>query len=71
MKECANKVYGMRRVGGRSRNGSEWLCEEGRAAVAEKRRAFKEWLQMKDEDLYDRYSAQRAVVKQAVRSRIR
>ena len=35
-------------------------------AVAEKRRAFKEWLQRSDNVTYDRYQAQRVVVKRAV-----
>ena len=40
--ECTNDVYGMRRVGGQRRNGSEWWNEEVSRAVAEKTRAFKE-----------------------------
>ena len=35
--------------------------------VAERRRAFEEWLQRRDRDAYARYRAQRAVVKQAVK----
>ena len=35
-------------------------------AVAEKRRAFEEWLQRRDNVAYDRYRAQRVVVKLAV-----
>ena len=35
-------------------------------AVAKKRRAFEEWLQRRDRVAYDRYRAQRVVVKQAV-----
>ena len=35
-------------------------------AVAEKRRAFEEWLQKRDRVTYDRYRAQRVVVKLAV-----
>ena len=46
--ECTNDVYGMRRVGGKRRKGSEWWNEEVGRAVAEKRRAFKEWLQRRD-----------------------
>ena len=34
--------------------------------VAEKRRAFEEWLQRSDRVTYDRYRAQRVVVKRAV-----
>ena len=33
--------------------------------VAEKGRAFEEWLQRREWDLYGRYCAQRAVVQQA------
>ena len=35
-------------------------------AVAEKRRAFEEWLQSRDMVTYDRYPAKRVVVKWAV-----
>ena len=41
--KCTNEVCGMRRVGEQRRKGSEWWNELGRA-VAEKRRAFEEWL---------------------------
>ena len=37
-------------------------------AVAEKRRAFEEWLQRRDRVTYDRYRAQRVVVKLAVKA---
>ena len=43
--ECTNDVCGMRRVGGQRRMGSEWWNEEVGRAVAEKRKAFEEWLQ--------------------------
>ena len=36
-------------------------------AVAEKRRAFEEWLQRRDRLTYDRYREQRVVVKWAVK----
>ena len=36
--------------------------------VAEKRKAFKEWLQRRDRVTYDRYRAQRVVVKLAVQA---
>ena len=42
--------------------------EEVGVAVAEKRKAFEEWLQIRDMDTYDRYWAQRAVVKQVVKN---
>ena len=37
-------------------------------AVAEKRRAFEEWLQKRDRVTYDRYRAQRVAVKLAVQA---
>ena len=66
--ECTNDVCGMRRVGGQRRKGSEWWNEEVGRAVAEKRRAFKEWLQRRDRVTYDRYRAQRVAVKLAVQA---
>ena len=66
--ECTNDVCGMRHVGGQRRKGSEWWNEEVGRAVAEKRRAFEEWLQRRDRVTYDRYRAQRVVVKQAVQT---
>ena len=65
--ECTNDVCGMRRVGGQRRKGSEWWNEEVGRAVAEKRRAFEEWLQRIDRVTNDRYRAQRVVVKLAVK----
>ena len=49
-------------------NGSEWWNEEVGRAVAEKRRAFEEWLQRRDRVTYDSYRAQRVAVKQAVKA---
>ena len=66
--ECTNDVCGMRRVGGQRRTGSEWWNEEVGRAVDEKRRAFEEWLQRRDRVTYDRYRAQRVVVKLAVQA---
>ena len=66
--ECANDVRGMRRVGGQRRKGSEWWNEEVGRAVAEKRRAFEEWLQRRDRVTYDRYWAQSVAVKLAVQA---
>ena len=64
--DCTNDVCGMRRVGGqRSKGSGRWNEEVGRA-VAEKRRAFQEWLQRRDRITYDRYRAQRVVVRVAV-----
>ena len=64
--EYTNDVCGMRRVGGQRRKGSEWWNEEVGKAVAEKRRAFEEWLQIRDRVTSDRYRAQRVAVKLAV-----
>ena len=66
--ECTNDVCGMRLVGGQRRKGSEWCNEEVGRAVAEKRRAFKEWLQRRDRVTYYRYWAQRVAVKLAVQA---
>ena len=66
--ECTNDECGMRRVGGQRRKGSEWWNEEVGRAVAEKRRAFEELLQRIDRVTYDRYRAQRVVVKWAVQT---
>ena len=55
--ECTNDVCGMIRVGAQRRKGSEWWNEEVGRAVAEKRRAFEEWLQRRDRVTYDRYRA--------------
>ena len=66
--ECTNDVCGMRRVGGQRRKGSERWNEEVGRTVAEKRRAFEEWLQRRDRVTYDRYRAQTVVVKLAVQA---
>ena len=66
--ECTNGVCGMRRVGGQRRKGSEWWNEEVGRAVAEKRRAFEEWLQRRDRITSDRYRAQRVAVKLTVQA---
>ena len=63
--ECTNEVCGMRH--GLRRKGSEWWNEEVSGAVAEKRRAFEEWLQRSDRLINDRYRAKRVVVKRAVK----
>ena len=60
--ECTIDVCGMRRV-----KGSEWLNEEVGRTLGEKRRAIEEWLQRRDRGTYDRYRAQRVVVKRAVK----
>ena len=56
----ARYVWGVQR-----RKGSELWIEEVCVGVAEKRREFEEWLQRRG--IHDRYRAQRAVVKQAVK----
>ena len=53
--EYCNDVCGMRRVNGQRRKVSELRNEEVCRAVAEKRRAFEEWLQRRDRVTYDRY----------------
>ena len=53
----------MRRVGGQRRKGSEGVGVV--VMVSEKRRAFDEWLQRRDRVTYDRYRAQKEVVKQS------
>ena len=54
-------------ISGGRRKGSEWWSEEVGLAIAERRRAFEEWLQRRDRDTYDRYREQRAVVKPAIK----
>ena len=49
------------------RKGIEWFNEEVGRAVAENRRDFEEWLQRRDRVTFDRYRAQRVVVKVAKR----
>ena len=66
--QCTKYVCGMRCVSGQRRKGSEWWNEEVGRAVAEKRRAFEQWLQRRDRFTYDRYRAQRVVVKLAVQA---
>ena len=46
--ECTNNVCGMSRVGGQRRKESEWWNGEVGRVVAEKRRAFEEWLQRRN-----------------------
>ena len=65
--ECTNDICGMRRVGRQSRKGGEWWNKEVGMAMAVKRRAFEEWLQRRDRLTYDRYQAQRVVMKLAVK----
>ena len=64
--ECTNDVCGMRRVGRQRRKESEWWNEKVGRAVAVKRKVFVEWQKRRDRVTYDRYWAQRVVVKQAV-----
>ena len=53
VKDCTNDVCGKRRVGGQRTKWSEWWNQEVGGAVAEKRRAFEEWLQRRDRVTYD------------------
>ena len=57
----------MRRVGWQRRKWSEWWYEEVGRAVAEKRREFEECLQRRNRLTYDRYPAQRVVMKRTVK----
>ena len=52
--ECATDVCGMRRDSVQRRKGSEWWNEQVGRVVAERRRAFEEWLQRRDKVTYDR-----------------
>ena len=65
--EIYNNVCGMRSIGEQRRKGSEWWNEEVDGPVAEKRRAFEEWLLRRDMITYDRYRAHRVIVKRAVK----
>ena len=49
---------------GREEKGREWWSDEVGVVVAENRWDFEEWLQRRDTVTYDRYRAQKAVVKQ-------
>ena len=64
---CARNVCGVRRVGGCRRKGCEWWNEEVKLAVAQKRRAFEEWLQARSALAYDNYREKRREVKRVVR----
>ena len=65
--KCAEKVCGMRKVGGGVRKGSEWWCEEVKVAVEEKKRAHGVWLQKKSEVSYERYKECKRRAMRAVR----
>ena len=67
VKDCTNVLCGVRRVGWQRRNWSEWWGEEIGAVVAEKRKAFEEWLPRRDRVTCGRYRAQSAIVKQTVK----
>ena len=67
--ECTNDVHMWHETCRRAeKKGSEWWNEEVGMAVAEKRRAFEEWLQRRDRVTYDRYRAHRVVEKLAVQA---
>ena len=67
VRECTNDVCGTRRVGEERNNGNEWWNEEVGGPVAEERIAFEKWLPRRDMVTYERYWAQRVVVKRAVK----
>ena len=50
------------------KKGSEWWNEEVGRAVAKKRTALEQWLHRRDRVTYDRYWAQRVVVKLIVQA---
>ena len=65
--ECTDDICGMRRVGGREERGvnggmKKWVGQWPK-------RAFEEWLQRRDRVTYDRYRAQRVVVKHSPSSK--
>ena len=58
----AKNVCGVRHVGGCRRKGCEWWNDEVKLAVAQKRRAFEEWLQATSVVAYDNYREKRKEV---------
>ena len=64
---CANDVCGKRIVGGGIRKGSEWWNERVKMKVEEKKRAYEEWLQCKNDESYERYKEKKAEVKREVK----
>ena len=63
VKECTNDVFGMKRVADREDRG----VNGGMKKLAVKRRAFEEWLQIRDRVTYDRCREQRVFVKLVVK----
>ena len=61
--ECAKMVCETRRMGGNRRKGSEWWDDEVKKAVEEKKRAFKDWLQSRTREAYERYKEKRRETK--------
>ena len=64
---CAREVCGVRKVGGTRRRGSEWWDEELKQKVAEKKRAFEEWMRVESEEAWERYRNIKREVKRSVR----
>ena len=63
----AEKVCGMRRVGGGVKRGSEWWCQEVKEAIERKKKAFDVWLQRKTRTAYEHYKECRAQAKREVK----
>lgn len=63
----AREVCGVRKVGGGVRKGAEWWNEECRVAVEEKKSAYGRWLQVRDEDGYERYKEKRSRARRVIR----
>ena len=57
----------MRKVGGARKRGSEWWDEETKQKVAEKRRAFNEWLRDKSDQKWENYRNIKSEAKRSVR----
>ena len=60
-------MRGLRKVGGTRKRGSEWWDEEINQKVAEKRRAFEEWLRDGSDQTWERYQNIKREVKTSVR----
>ena len=64
---CATEVCGTRKVGGTRKKGSEWWDEEVKRKVAEKKKAFSEWLRDKTDQKWENYRNIKNEVKRSVR----
>ena len=65
--ESAKEVCGMRRVGRKTRKGSEWWNDVVKNAVDKKRRAYEAWLKCKTAEKYELYKEERKIVKLIVK----